>query len=178
MKESTGLFDSLRAGDGHSPLATFRFSCYAALLSACLLSGNGARAAEFPEPVDQNDQGLDWTNVSQTATTLPETRGRPSPELPPVQPSPPPAPTLTLPTSPPSETPMPLGQGPRFVLRDVDITGNTVLDQAAIRGVVDPYIGKLVTTADLEEIRRQFTLLYINRGYINSGAVIPDQNVV
>jgi hemolysin activation/secretion protein len=72
---------------------------------------------------------------------------------------------------------MPLGQGPRFVLRDVDITGNTVLDQAAIRGVVDPYIGKLVTTADLEEIRRQFTLLYINRGYINSGAVIPDQNV-
>jgi hemolysin activation/secretion protein len=60
----------------------------------------------------------------------------------------------------------------------VAITGNTVLDQAAIRSVVDPYIGKPVTTADLEEIRRQFTLLYINRGYINSGAVIPDQNVV
>jgi hemolysin activation/secretion protein len=62
-------------------------------------------------------------------------------------------------------------------LRDVDIVGNTVLDGASIRGVVDPYIGKPVTMADLEEIRRQLTLLYINRGYINSGVIIPDQNV-
>jgi hemolysin activation/secretion protein len=72
----------------------------------------------------------------------------------------------------------PLAQGPRFVLRDVTIVGNTVLDAAAIRGVVDPYLGKPVTTADLEEIRRRLTLLYIDRGYINSGVVIPDQNVV
>ncbi len=57
------------------------------------------------------------------------------------------------------------------------IIGNTVLDAGAIRGVVDPYLGKPVTPGDLEEIRRQFTLLYINRGYINSGASIPDQNV-
>ena len=64
------------------------------------------------------------------------------------------------------------------MLRDVDITGNTVLDEASIRGIIDPYIGKPVTTADLEEIRRQLTLLYINRGYINSGVIIPDQNVV
>jgi hemolysin activation/secretion protein len=34
-----------------------------------------------------------------------------------------------------------------------------------------------VTTGDHEEIRRQFTLLYINCGYISSGAIIPDQNV-
>jgi hemolysin activation/secretion protein len=64
------------------------------------------------------------------------------------------------------------------VLRDVNITGNTVLDEASIRGVIDPYLGKPVTTADLEEIRRQLTLLYINRGYVNSGVIIPDQNVV
>jgi hemolysin activation/secretion protein len=63
------------------------------------------------------------------------------------------------------------------VLRDVNIIGNTVLDEATIRGVVDPYLSKPVTIGDLEEIRRQFTLLYINRGYINSGAIIPDQNV-
>ena len=58
------------------------------------------------------------------------------------------------------------------------ILGNTVLDETAIRGVVDPYPGKPVSTADLEEIRRQLTLLYVNRGYINSGVLIPDQNVV
>ena len=44
------------------------------------------------------------------------------------------------------------------------ILGNTVLDETAIRGVVDPYPGKPVSTADLEEIRRQLTLLYVNRG--------------
>jgi hemolysin activation/secretion protein len=79
---------------------------------------------------------------------------------------------------PPPETDTSLSRGPRFVLRDVNIIGNTVLDEASIRAVLAPYLGKLVTTADLEEIRRQFTLLYINRGYVNSGAVIPDQNVV
>jgi hypothetical protein len=74
-----------------------------------------------------------------------------SPELPSVQPSLPPAPTLTLPARPPWEAPLPLAQGPRFVLGDIAITGNIV--QAAIRGVVDSHIGKPVTTADLEEIR-------------------------
>jgi hemolysin activation/secretion protein len=85
---------------------------------------------------------------------------------------------LTVPSPPQPSGGAPLGEGPRFVLRDVKIDGNTVLDEGAIRGVVDPYLGKPVTTADLEEIRRQLTLLYINRGYINSGVVIPDQNVV
>jgi hemolysin activation/secretion protein len=79
---------------------------------------------------------------------------------------------------PPPETATPLSQGPRFVLRDVSIVGNTVLDEASTRDVLAPHLGRPVTTEDLEEIRRQFTLLYINRGYINSGAIIPDQNVV
>jgi hemolysin activation/secretion protein len=30
---------------------------------------------------------------------------------------------------------------------------------------------------DLESLRRDLTLLYVNKGYINSGAVIPDQSV-
>jgi hemolysin activation/secretion protein len=85
---------------------------------------------------------------------------------------------LTVPAPPaPAEAAPPLRQGPRFVLRDINIAGNTVLDAAAIRAVVDPYLGKPVTTGDLEEIRRQLTLLYINRGFINSGVVIPDQTV-
>ena len=63
------------------------------------------------------------------------------------------------------------------MLRDVKIEGNTVLDEQAIRDIVSPYLGKPVNTEDLEEIRRRFTLLYVDRGFINSGAIIPDQNV-
>lgn len=99
------------------------------------------------------------------------------PSLPVIPPSPPPQPSIELPPTPTQPAPAPLGAAPRFVLRDVKIEGNTVLDEQAIRDVVTPYLGKTVTTADLEEIRREFTLLYINRGFINSGAIIPDQNV-
>ena len=156
MEGSVDPVEHPRGGADGGLLRGFWHSCAAAGLTACLLAGFRAEAV---------------------AQVIPETRGRPAPQLPPVQPSPSPPSSLTVP-SPPQPEGAPLAQGPRFVLRDVTITGNTVLDTAAIRGVVDPYLGKPVTTADLEEIRRQLTLLYIDRGYINSGVVIPDQNVV
>ncbi len=154
MKGSVGPVEHSRGGAGGGLLRSLWHSC---AVAACLVAGLRAEAA---------------------AQVIPETRGRPSPQLPPVQPSPSPPSSLTVPLPPQPSEGAPLAQGPRFVLRDVTIAGNTVLDQAAIRGVVEPYLGKPVTTADLEEIRRQLTLLYINRGYINSGVVIPDQNVV
>lgn len=157
MKGSVGPVEHSRGGAGGGLLRSLWHSCAMAALAACLVAGLRAEAA---------------------AQVIPETRGRPSPQLPPVQPSPSPPSSLTVPMPPQPSEGAPLAQGPRFVLRDVTIAGNTVLDQAAIRGVVEPYLGKPVTTADLEEIRRQLTLLYIDRGYINSGVVIPDQNVV
>jgi hemolysin activation/secretion protein len=67
--------------------------------------------------------------------------------------------------------------GRQFILRGVHITGNTVLDDPSVQSIVAPYIGKSVTLDDLEEIRQDFTRLYIEHGYVNSGAVIPDQDV-
>ena len=149
-----------------------RSPCGLFLLTVSLVVGFAAKSAEIAE------QAPPSAPIGQPYGAIPELRGRPSPVLPPAQPSPPPPAGLTAPapTPPPAAAP-PLRQGPRFVLRDVNIVGNTVLDQASIHDVLAPYIGKPVTSADLEEIRRQFTLLYINRGYINSGAIIPDQNV-
>jgi hemolysin activation/secretion protein len=104
----------------------------------------------------------------------PQNRGAP---LPGVAPSPPPPANLTVPIAPPAPVTLPSTTRQRFILRKVDVVGNTVIDDRSIRAVVAPYIGKAVTLADLEEIRRRFTRLYIDRGYINSGAVLPDQNV-
>jgi hemolysin activation/secretion protein len=106
----------------------------------------------------------------------PQTRGRAVPSLPEVAPAPV-KPPFSLPPVAPAAPTQKLSRAPLFVLRDVKIVGNTVLDEAAIRAIVNPYIDKPVSTADLEEMRRQFTMLYIKRGYINSGAVIPDQRV-
>ncbi|HEY2538056.1 MAG TPA: ShlB/FhaC/HecB family hemolysin secretion/activation protein [Stellaceae bacterium] len=118
---------------------------------------------------------------SNLANPIGTPRERPesgSQRLPGAQPAPPPPANLGVASPPPAAAPAPAANSPRFVLRKVDVVGNTVINQAAINAVVKPYIGKVVTPADLEEIRRRFTRLYIDRGFINSGAVLPDQNIV
>ncbi len=104
----------------------------------------------------------------------PQNRGAP---LPGVVPSSPPPANLTVPIAPSAPVTPPPTTRRRFILRKVDVVGNTVIDDRSIRAVVAPYIGKSVTLDDLEQIRRRFTRLYIDRGYINSGAVLPNQNV-
>jgi hemolysin activation/secretion protein len=166
-----------RAGAHRRLLVIHGFCFVITVLAIFLLPAFVAAAAAVVEPVLQNAQRSDRGSELPVIPVLPETRGRSSPELPEIQPSAPPPSSLTVPAPAPPPEAASLRQGPRFVLRDVNIIGNTVLDEATIRGVVDPYLSKPVTIGDLEEIRRQFTLLYINRGYINSGAIIPDQNV-
>jgi len=97
--------------------------------------------------------------------------------LPRIEPKPPPQPSITAPAPAAPQGAQPLSSAPVFVLRKITLEGNTALDAASIDAVSARYIGKPVSIADLEEIRRQLTLLYINRGYINSGVTIPDQNV-
>jgi hemolysin activation/secretion protein len=57
------------------------------------------------------------------------------------------------------------------------ITGNTVVSDAELAKIAAPFENRDITTSDLEELRRQLTLHYVERGYINSGAVIPDQRI-
>src|ERR1700720_2768364 len=135
-------------------LVILRFWVAIAAPTICLLCTFGVKGAGFAEPGFQNAQRIDRGGalpiVPTLPETLPETRGRPSPELPEIQPSPPSPSGLKAPApAPPSEAAPSLRQGPRFVLRDVNIVGNTVLDQASIHGVVAPYLGKPVTTGDL-----------------------------
>jgi hemolysin activation/secretion protein len=48
---------------------------------------------------------------------------------------------------------------------------------ANVRTRVGDYVGKTLATEDLEAIRQALTRLYVGAGYINSGAVLPDQTV-
>src|SRR5262249_9907457 len=43
--------------------------------------------------------------------------------------------------------------------------------------VTQKYTGREITAEELEQARQDLTLYYINRGFINSGAILPDQNV-
>jgi len=62
--------------------------------------------------------------------------------------------------------------------REIVVTGSTVFTREELERVTAPYENRSVTMEDLESVRRELTLLYINKGYINSGVVIPDQTVV
>ncbi len=62
-------------------------------------------------------------------------------------------------------------------VREVRVVGNTVLPPEEIAAAAAPYLNRELTAEDLEALRVTLTLLYINRGYINSGAILPDQTI-
>lgn len=65
----------------------------------------------------------------------------------------------------------------RVLVHDIHVTGSTVFSQAELAAVTAPYRNRELTTEDLERLRLSLTLLYVNRGYLTSGAIISDQDV-
>ncbi len=65
----------------------------------------------------------------------------------------------------------------RVFVHDIHVTGSTVFSDTELAQVTAPYRNRNLTTEDLEKVRLALTLLYVNSGYLTSGAVIPDQDV-
>lgn len=95
------------------------------------------------------------------------------------EPKPPAPPTQILPPVPPPPTrePSPLFL-PRVFVREIRIVGATVFSAEELARITAPYVGREVTAEDLEALRVALTLHYVNAGYVNSGAILPDQTVV
>jgi hemolysin activation/secretion protein len=81
-----------------------------------------------------------------------------------------------VPTTPQKPSDSRLGNIRVFV-HDIHVTGSTVFSEAELADVTAPYRNRELTTEDLERLRLALTLLYVNRGYLTSGAIIPDQDV-
>lgn len=79
---------------------------------------------------------------------------------------------------PPAATMAPESSPVRSVfIRQITITGSTVFSAEELGAITEPYKGRTLTMTELEALRRELTLLYVNRGYVNSGAIIPDQEI-
>jgi hemolysin activation/secretion protein len=113
-------------------------------------------------------QGLGGGSIFET---------RPSERRPTLPPYEKPAPPVEVPKKPPIEQ-KGLPGAIRVFVRAFRFTGNTVIPTEELKKVAEPFENRYVTNNDLEELRKRLTLLYVNKGYINSGAVIPDQKVV
>lgn len=50
--------------------------------------------------------------------------------------------------------------------------GNTVFSAPELDAVAAPYVGRIVSALELEELRQQLTRRYIDSGYVNSGVLL------
>jgi len=83
-------------------------------------------------------------------------------------------PPIVMPTS---DTVEGLFTGVTVQVEDIHIVGNTILTSDELDKLISPCRRKRLSFADLENLRDQITSAYIDRGYVSSGAIIPDQTV-
>jgi len=57
------------------------------------------------------------------------------------------------------------------------IAGSTVFSEAQLAAALEPWRGREIGSEDLLAIRNAITQLYVDAGYPNSGALIPDQDL-
>ena len=67
---------------------------------------------------------------------------------------------------------------PSVFLQRVLLADSTVLSPDDVRDVSAPYIDRNATAEDLQALRYALTGLYVERGYVTSGVLLPDHRTV
>ncbi len=77
---------------------------------------------------------------------------------------------------PPVPMPAPAAADPRDSARirfgRAEFRGNHVIRTDELEAVAAPYLARDITAGELEELRQKLTRLYVDRGYVNSGALL------
>lgn len=133
-----------------------------------LLSSEPARAQALQGPIPPRPD-LVLPRLQQ-----PQREPLPTPEFAPSEP----APSVVLPPVPRPEPDDRLGSQIRVMVRQIRIVGSTVFPPQELAQMAAPYENRVITSEELQRLRDELTRIYVDRGYINSGATIPDQQVV
>jgi hemolysin activation/secretion protein len=64
----------------------------------------------------------------------------------------------------------------RGTVREFRFVGNRVFSSGTLARVVEKYRNRDVNADDLEQARQDLTVFYVSQGFVNSGAVLPDQD--
>lgn len=65
-----------------------------------------------------------------------------------------------------------------ILIKKITITGNTILSETTLSQLTKPYLNRKLSYTDLQKLRDELTAAYIQLGYISSGAILPDQNII
>jgi hemolysin activation/secretion protein len=71
----------------------------------------------------------------------------------------------------------PLARGLRMQVETYRVEGSTVLSDAEVEAATADFAGRPISSEDLAAARDRVTALYVERGYVTSGVVIPDQDM-
>lgn len=136
-------------------------------LTNCYCLGNVAQAQHISQRVPYPNQP---NNPNQPSQDL---------EIPPLndQDTSPLLPETNTPTIKPSTPLAPEAVPGSIVVKRFEIIGNTVISPSEIEAVVKPYTLRNISFIELLEVPQKVTQLYVNKGYINSSAIILPQTI-
>ena len=63
------------------------------------------------------------------------------------------------------------------IIETIVIEGNTRFSDDELEPIIEPYRGRALAAKDIHQLKNALTLYYVNRGYINSGALVPRQDL-
>ncbi len=69
------------------------------------------------------------------------------------------------------------GAGPRFIIKKIEVKGNTLIDDAILAPVLETGDGMEVTLGILHLIAQEISALYAMNGYILTRAYVPEQEI-
>ncbi|WP_009632124.1 ShlB/FhaC/HecB family hemolysin secretion/activation protein [Synechocystis sp. PCC 7509] len=124
----------------------------------------------------EKSKNLETAQLSAPQDLLPSSE--PTPELLPTPaPLPPPEELLQIPLIPTTPEPIP-GEAPSTItVKRFEVEGSTVFSAAEFAQVLAPYTNRPISFAEVFNARAAVTQLYLERGYITSGALIPPQTL-
>ena len=140
------------------------------------MAGWALLASIFLHPELGWAQATALPGVAPPAVETPRPGDRPlsTPEFLPLEPPS----HFELPSLPPTPPKSPMKGSRRFVLQQIKTEGNSIFEDAELATMAEPYLGKEVGIEELARIRQAITLKYVDAGYVNSGAIIPDQRII
>jgi hemolysin activation/secretion protein len=62
-------------------------------------------------------------------------------------------------------------------VKKIQLSGSKVIPPSVVNQLADRYINKTITIEQLNQLRHELSQYYLQRGYINSGVIIPDQKI-
>ncbi|MCA9504199.1 MAG: ShlB/FhaC/HecB family hemolysin secretion/activation protein [Myxococcota bacterium] len=81
------------------------------------------------------------------------------------------------PESTPSPGTAPFAAGPGVLVRAFRIVGSTIFSDRELAAVVAPWTARVLHAEDLPQVTDALTRLYVEAGYVSSGAFVPDQTL-